>query len=344
MKRLFRVVGGLDLAPQSEKKALDEARKRARPILKEWLRRVELDVMAGQLAALDFLTAKELANYPSSNEGRCYAGQKRIGEAIGASARTARSSLKRLRDRGFVWCKRGGPGRSASWTFCVNDKPIFGGAAFLPASIPPVEKQQHSAQDRKDVSGLDRKDVAAKPSDSDPVERDPSPLPPKAVTEPSGSTKGLPSEVSQAQADPTGGKNTPVATGQDGEIITEVISFQEFWLAAGRRGHEGFARGEWRKLSPADKAAISDRLQRDGQLGLRNLWAGTWLRDRVWEEAVLAPERDEPEPRSTTVHAKPGSELWRAERERLSAAGLHFLVKFMDDRAASGEGWSVQCR
>jgi hypothetical protein len=70
-KPAFRVVGGLDSAPQNEKKGLEEARKRARPILKEWLRRVELAVMAGELLPLDFLMCKELCNYPSANEGRC---------------------------------------------------------------------------------------------------------------------------------------------------------------------------------------------------------------------------------------------------------------------------------
>jgi Helix-turn-helix domain len=329
--RQFRVVAGLDFStsPLDNKKALAEARKRARPVLRQWLRRIELDVMAGQLSPLDFLMAKELCNYPSSNWGRCYAGQERLGAAVGSCARTARSSLKRLRDRGFIWRKRGGPGRSACWTFCVNGKPIFGGAAFLPAPIPLVEKQQHSAQDRKDVAGLDRKDVSAKPYEQDhPIEHNPSPLPPKAAIEPSGPTRGPPSEVSEA----------PVV---DGEIITEVISFQEFWLAAGRRGHEGFARAEWRKLSATDKAAISDRLRRDGQLGLRNLWAGTWLRDRVWEEP--APSPPEPKPRFVRpIHVLPGSELWRAERERWRAAGYRSMVKLMDDFAAAGKGWTVQ--
>jgi hypothetical protein len=112
-----------------------------------------------------------------------------------------------------------------------------------------------------------------------------------------------------------------------------VISFQEFWLASGRRGHEGFARAEWRKLSTADKAAISDRLKRDGMFGLRNLWAGTWLRDRVWEEP---PPPAKPETdfvfEHRVQHAEPGSDLWRAERERLRAAGDRMsrdLVKLM---------------
>jgi hypothetical protein len=201
----------------------------------------------------------------------------------------------------------------------------------LPGSIPPIENTQYSAQERPDVAGLDRKDVSAKPCEQDhPIERNPSPLPPKAVTKASGPIRRLPREASQACA-------------VDGEIITDVISFQEFWLAAGRRGHEGFARGEWRKLSVTDKAAISDRLQRDGELGLGNLWVGTWLRDRVWEEPAPAPIEPETDfVRPMFQHVEPGSELWRAERERWRAAGYCSIVKLMDDFAAAGRGWTVQ--
>jgi hypothetical protein len=295
------------------------------------LRRIELDVMAGRLAPLDFLVAKELSNYPSANEGRCYAGQKRIGKAVGACDRTARSSLKRLRDREFIFRKRGGPGRTASWTFCVNGKPIFGGVAFLPTSIPPVEKSTNSAQERKHAAGLDRKDVSAKPSEQDnPIEHNP-PLTPTAGA--CGQTVGLANEASEEVV-------------HHGEIVSGMISFQQFWLAAGRQGHEGFARGEWRKLSTSDKAAISDRLQRDGRLALRGLWVGTWLRDRVWEEPVPIQEKPEFVCRSRVYDAAPGSELWRAERERLRTSGdplARDCIKLMDEFAAKGKGWSVRC-
>jgi hypothetical protein len=322
----LRVVAGLDFSatPTDDAKALAEARKRARPILREWLHRIELAVMGGELSPTDYLMAKELGNYPSANQGRCYAGQERLGrEGLGSSARTARASLKRLRDRGFLSRKRGGPGRTASWTFCVNDKPIFEGAAFLPASPSPIENTQHCAPDRKEASGLDRKDVSAKPLEQgQPTERNP-PFSPGTASESGGPTK---------------------PTTIDGEIIAGVISFQEFWLAAGRPGHEGFARAEWRKLSASDRAAITDRLRRDGELGLRNLWAGTWLRDRVWEEPPLPAIEFKLFERPVIVHAQPGSELWRAERERLLVLGDLRSVKLMDDFAAAGKGWTVECR
>jgi hypothetical protein len=67
----------------------------------------------------------------------------------------------------------------------------------------------------------------------------------------------------------------------DGNDSNREMSFHEFWEAIGRRGKEGFARAEWRKLVVADKTAIAEWL-RAGQT--TNLWAGIWLRDRVWEE------------------------------------------------------------
>ncbi len=333
--RKFRIVGGRD---QNDPKSLAEARRRARPLLRYWLRKVERAVVDGRLLPIDYLLAKELTNYPSSNQGRCYAGQKRLGRAVGRCARTARQSLKRLCTNGLLLSKRGGPGRTASWSFCFERTPIFGGdpkdaaPAPKPTGVPspPVGSTATSALDRQPVAGLDRQPVAAKPSEPDPnIERNPSPLAPTTAGECCTSV-GRPSEVSK-----------PL----DGEILSDVISFQEFWIAAGRSGHEGFARGEWRKLSTSDKAVISDRLQRGGRLDLHRLWAGTWLRDRVWEESPIEPETCfDFAPRPVPQYAKPGSDIWRAERERLRAAGYSFLVKFMDHQASQGKGWNVQCR
>ena len=64
-------------------------------------------------------------------------------------------------------------------------------------------------------------------------------------------------------------------------LVVGEISFQEFWMATGRRGNEGFARAQWRKLTVADRNAIADLLDRDGRLSIGNLWAGVWLRDRL---------------------------------------------------------------
>jgi hypothetical protein len=64
--------------------------------------------------------------------------------------------------------------------------------------------------------------------------------------------------------------------------------------------------------------------------------AKTWLRERAWEGYYNLRNADG----STTV--APYSDEWRAERERLLAAGESESVAFMDERAAAHQGWSVQ--
>src|SRR5258708_17758275 len=105
----FRFVGGRD---QGDPKTLAELRRRARPLHRYWLRKVEQAVIAGRLPPIDLMLAKELTNYPSANEGRCYAGQTRLGLAIGRTARTARQSLKRMREDGLLLRKLAGPTRT----------------------------------------------------------------------------------------------------------------------------------------------------------------------------------------------------------------------------------------
>src|SRR5438105_2105406 len=95
----FRIVADRDFSVpcENEKQALAIARERARPVVRQWLRRVKLEVTAGWLLPIDLLVAEELTDYPSANEGRCYAGQERLARALGCCPRTVRSSLARLR-------------------------------------------------------------------------------------------------------------------------------------------------------------------------------------------------------------------------------------------------------
>jgi hypothetical protein len=291
----LRVVVG-DLAT-NDSASLAESRKLARPILRQWLRRIELDVMAGQLAPLDVLTAKELCNYPSANHGRCFAGQQRIAAAIGSCARTVRSSLKRLIDRGFLSSRRGGQGRTSTWLFCVNGRLIFGSDAFLPIKTTVAANSISSSLDRKDVAGLDRQHVADKPFEqTKPIEQNP-PLSPIAE------------------------ESNPVVL--QGEILNDAMTFQEFWLASGRQGSEGYARSEWRKLSVQDVAAIADHFRFGSRRKRSSVWSGTWLRDRVWLEVrqESADVEHEVAPAPRFIHADVGSDLWRqasaARRSRL---------------------------
>jgi len=169
MKPIFKVVGGLDVALGADRLSRAEARRRARPLNRQWLGAIDQHITEGKapkLLHVDYRMAKELTNYPSANEGRCYAGQKRLGAKIGVAERTARGSLARLRAAAFLSTKRGGPGRTASWIFCINGRPIFG-----------ASDRQSAVQDRQEAAGLDRQEAAGKPLELDPIERKPSASP-----------------------------------------------------------------------------------------------------------------------------------------------------------------------
>lgn len=336
--RKLRVVAGLDL---QERQTLDQERRRARPILREYVRRVKLAVMAGELPPIAALLAEELVNYPSANHGRCYASQARLGKAIGVSDRWARQALKLMIERRFLSRKRGGPGKTATWFFECNGRSIFADDAFLPISKLALKTNDKTGLDQNDTSGLDRNDRSAKPclTNQYPIEQDP-PLTP--TLEPAARVLG------GAVAEPPETNSLPTTDQPlDGEIVVGEISFQEFWIGVGRRGPEGFARAEWRKLSLRDKVEIADYLNRPRRTS-RNIFAGTFLRDRVWQEPDDQPEvvADDPcplaaMPRTRTMYALPGSPEWRTERERLRQAGLDNIVTLMDDRAAAGKGWTV---
>lgn len=309
MKSAFRIVGGLDFDASADrdddKRALAEARKRARPLLREWLRRVRHHIRAGLLVPVDGLVAEELENYPSANYGRCYAGRNRIAEAIGSYPRTVDRSFQRLEACGLLQTRRGGPGKTATRFFCCNWRFVFGGNAFL-----PVRTVGHVASpDSPSVASLESPPVANKPSEKEnPPEHNPPLSPDHAL---------------------------------DGEIIDGAISFDEFWSASGKQGLEGFARSEWRKLDARDRAEIADRLRIDGRAIRRGVWSGTWLRDRLWIEKVSSePEPELVVPAPRYVHAEVGSDLWRQEYERRRLAGES--VKLMDTWAKEGRGITVK--
>ena len=77
---------------------------------------------------IDFALAELMNNYPSANYGYVWVGQARLGRERGFCGRTARRALRRMREAGLLVCKRGGPGKKATWTFCVDGVPVFGGA------------------------------------------------------------------------------------------------------------------------------------------------------------------------------------------------------------------------
>jgi hypothetical protein len=272
-----------------------------------------------------------------------------MGAAIGRSARTARSLLQKMRDVGALTTKRGGPGRTASWIFCIGGAPIFGTGATAKLSptndsLAVAPRAEVSAQERQEAAGLDRQKVADKPFEPDPIEHKPSPLPPSEGVRETGPAQG---PVSQ----PTPTPRVPHEGGLTGEVLPpeSEITFDEFWKAIRREpGKTGPALAAWRKLSRDDRRAISDLIGPNG-IDMDGMWAAVWLAQRRWECAPLKSSRSEWQAAHDELHAfvnrtivdlKPYSTEWTAERDRRIAAGES--VKLMDTWARDGRGWA--CR
>jgi hypothetical protein len=299
-RRRLRVVGGRDARPEDDTRIRAEARKRARPILRAWLNRIEHYVAAGKLSEVDYRTAKEMTNYPSANFGRCFAGQERIGHNLNRSQRTVRESQSRLRQAKFLSKIGGAPGKTATWFFLVDGISIFNERAFVPTLLIDG---QIAAQDRQISAGLDRQTSAAKPIEQDePIEQEP-PHSPQPETE------------------------------RVAEIIGPIITFDEVWRASRKRGAEGFARTEFRKLDQCDLITLTECI-RSGRADFRaNVYVGTWLRDKVWLSDVEPEEPHEsPLTACRLAIAHPGDPLWRAERDRALLAGETGRVRFLDAR------------
>lgn len=258
-----------------------------------------------------YLLAKELANYPSANEGRAYPGVKRLAEKLGCVDRTVNRGLERLAVEGLLITRRGGPGKTARRFFAFQTVPIF-------------EKTQsaHAAKSDQDTTAVSHLDASPYPT-------------PEPADAANGLPKGEPAETLVL----------------DGEVFLGEITFNEFWLAAGQRDREGPARSTWRKLSADDRRAIALRLERDGRLNMRGMHPSTWLVDRLWEEAgpasdewseaaeafaeAIARGRGAP----SVVELAPGTQEWHTERDRKIAAGEPTTM--MDQQASRGRGWSV---
>lgn len=331
MRRAFRIVGGLDIERDGDGVTRAEARRRARPILRHWLRLVGQGVADGALSPTDYLLAQALTHYPSANYGRCWAGQQRLADTLGRTTRTIRTSLTRLCRAGLLAGKRGAPGRTAVWTFCDGGAPLFGGNVVTQKTT--LKQRNNSAQDRKFSSGLERKKTSAKPLEQYPLEQEPPPYPP-----------------AQAQADPPqGNRDVETLAGSaplEGEVLgpETLLTFDEFWRSIlGGKGKLGPAIAAWRGLSDDDRRAIRARI---GPLGLNTegMWACMWLSERRWERDPLNTSDLDSftiPPPVRHVELAPYSAGWIAERDRKRAAGEPLAL--MEDWAREGKGWMVRC-
>ena len=311
----LKIVSGTDTAEARERADLQ---KRARPFIRMWLRRVEEAMAKRVIRPVDAVLARELTNYPSANEGRCYAGRKRLACKLGRCVRTVAGALHRLRDAGLLVSKRGGPGRTSTWRFCVDGTPIM-----FPTT-GSLKDQPDFVSDRQTIAHLDVQKSTHKPLEANPINNS---LPQTPNVTASGNAHRSPNDVRGEAEQNT--QNTD-------------ISFERFFAAAGRSGSEGFARAEWKKLSADDRKAIAWQIDRGG-LETRGMWAGTWLRDGLWQidpirDARLARLAAMPE----YIDLVPLSAEWKAERARLIAAGQHDPVRLMDTWARERRCWTVR--
>jgi hypothetical protein len=263
----LRVVAGRDY---------DEAlssKQRQRRVLK-WLSAADAKRVAGVIRLVDCAVARALENFPSANQGYCFAGQDTLGKRVGRSGRRVRESLKRLCDAGLLDSRRRGPGRTAIWTFCIDGVPLF------ERQPGPLKDRTKCAQDRTFSSGLDRTISSAKPYLDEPIQVEPPPRPPTG-DEPDQ----MPDDVDTA--------TTEDVEAPQGGLIGEVFApsgcdFETFWQASGQRGKVGPAIAEWNRLEPADIAAIGALILDQGSVDTGDCWASIWIKSRGWERPALA--------------------------------------------------------
>ena len=139
-----------------------------------------------------------------------------------------------------------------------------------------------------------------------------------------------PTQPPSPETAPAGSTAAPPTTRPGPDAIEPAIpamSFLQFWVAMGQTGREGYARAQWGKLTAADKAAIRDRLGRPRSWAA-DMWAGTWLRGRCWEEAAPAAARPE------QVFIRENTPEWRCWQRHLgrsmpvnSQGGWYFSSK-----------------
>jgi len=276
-----------------------ERREAARPRLLAWLRVVEAKVRTKELKDLDYRLAVVLTNYPSANEGKCWAGQKRLADQMGRSERTIREAVGRLESGGFLTTRRRGQGRTSCYTLTIDRRAILGEA----------ERVASAAQDQQPTAGQDRQQVAAKPSERKPTEQESSPPTPSGQ----GEVIDLVAERSERKK--------------------QNAACREFLNNCHRVDGclDGPALVAWSKLSPHDRQAIWEIIKRDGFIDLKGLWACTWLKLRMWEnykpwntsDVPLGPSLLETRFR---VFVEVGSPQWeRWTRHYLQHGGFHGL-------------------
>jgi hypothetical protein len=324
----LKVVGGKDL---EEREARAAARRRARPILARWLKEGEAHARGERsvkLRQVHVALMRVLANCgPSANDGTCYAGQARLGQAIGAAQRTARRHLAELVAAGLLNTQRRGFARTSNWTFCIGGVPLFDGtdrpeqAARDRPEQAARDRPEQAARDRPKQAARDRPGKADKPFLDEPLESEPFEIQPTATPTPP------PSLPPRAQG------TTEIASAIWAAVPVHLRTLPVWkalpgWIEA--------------TCSDDDVQPIDVLLGVTGALPSLNGTTLSTLRyfDRAVVRASDARRRDLPSGDGGYVLLKPYSDEWHAERTRKIAAGES--IKFMDAQADAGGSWAAE--
>jgi len=245
----------------------------------QWRAELKEAYKAGNITADDILYADELLAFPSVTWGESsMCSDATMGRRLDVSASTARRSRRRLDKAGRIEVR----GYGVDGNSCLVRPILKDGTPVFPDSerpTPPVTSDHPPRSELTADSFLQTLETEEAP-----------PLPP--ATEPDAPKEG---EKALEQIEDRPPEPQPVEqpeTVKPVEPTKPEMSFLQFWLAFGQTGREGYARAQWRKLSPADKAAIQNWLSRP-RSRTPDTWAGTWLNGRCWEEAVPTVARPE---------------------------------------------------
>src|SRR6516164_537881 len=287
-----------------------ETRKR----IGKWKAEIKEAAKARHIRAVDRLYADELLAFPSVARGHySLCSDATMGQRLDVSDSTARRQRRRLDKAGLIEVLGyGRDGKSCLVRPILRDgTPVFPDpempsrlvtsghpprselTADLSTKTPKTEESplppaspDAAGQGREAFDRFEKEPTKPKPLESDMV---------------SSKTAGVTDQVlartqpPSPETTPAGSTAAPPATrpGPDAiEPAGTAMSFLQFWVAMGQTGREGYARAQWGKLSATDKAAIRDRLSRP-QSWAADMWAGTWLKGRCWEETVPTAARPE---------------------------------------------------
>jgi hypothetical protein len=267
-----------------------------------WKTQVKAACLAGHIGKSDDKYALELLAIPSIARGDyCLYSDRGMGRRINVSSRTIRRHRKALADQGLIEVL----GHGKDHKPCMV-RPILrdGSPVFLDPKLAG----------RSDTNGrLTRPVVAAELLLTEEPKGSP-PLPPAAldVTEKGERAFELVEDKAAETVEVKPEVEFTAEPAEESVVVKPAMSFLQFWVAMGQTGREGYARAQWAKLSATDKAAIRERLSRPRSWAA-DMWAGTWLKGRCWEEAVPAAARPE------QVFIRENTPEWRCWQRHLVA-------------------------